>query len=124
MQPQGMLAVGVVVGESDEHARDLFHVLEIGFSDLVSGRPYQMPTVEEAKSIQPDSMELQRAQGFLGNWFVGTAEKVAEDVRSLADASNADEVMITTALPNQADRLRTARGFAEAWQAVLAATEG
>jgi alkanesulfonate monooxygenase SsuD/methylene tetrahydromethanopterin reductase-like flavin-dependent oxidoreductase (luciferase family) len=124
MQPQGMLAVGVVVGESDQHARELYHVLEIGFSDLVSGRPYQMPTVEEAKAIQPDSMELQRAQGFLGNWFVGTAEKVAEDVRSLADASNADEVMITTALPNQADRLRTARGFAEAWQAVLAATEG
>ena len=56
----------------------------------------------------------------MGNWFVGTAESVAEEVRALADASGADEVMITTALPNQADRLRATQGFAEAWRMVEA----
>jgi alkanesulfonate monooxygenase SsuD/methylene tetrahydromethanopterin reductase-like flavin-dependent oxidoreductase (luciferase family) len=80
-----------------------------------------MPTLEEALSTEIDPVNLARAQGFLGNWFVGTAESVAEEVRQLAEAAQADEVMITTALPNQADRLLTVRGFAEAWHRVGAA---
>ena len=116
--PAAMLAVGVVIGESQEHAEQLMKILQIGFSDLVAGRPYQMPTLEEAAVTEIEPFDLARAQGFLGNWFVGTAESVAEEVRQLADASGADEVMITTALPNQADRLLTVRGFAEAWRKV------
>jgi len=115
-RPQAMLAVGVVVGESQEHAEQLMRILQIGFSDLVAGRPYQMPTLEDALKQEPDPMELQRAQGFLGNWFVGTASSVTAEVAALARESQADEVMITTALPNQADRLRTIRGLAEAWR--------
>ncbi|HYH13333.1 MAG TPA: LLM class flavin-dependent oxidoreductase [Thermomicrobiales bacterium] len=121
-EPMAMLAVGVVVGETQEHAEALMKILQIGFSDLVAGRPYQMPTLEEAERIEVNPVDLQRAQGFLGNWFVGTAESVAEEVRALAEASEADEVMITTALPNQEDRLRTVRGFAEAWKPAPAAS--
>jgi luciferase family oxidoreductase group 1 len=120
-EPAAMLAVGVVIGESQEHAQELMKIVQIGFSDLVAGRPYQMPTLEEALATELDPADLQRAQGFLGNWFVGTAESVAAEVRALAEASAADEVMITTALPNQADRLRTLRGFAAAWPRVGAA---
>ncbi len=121
--PCAMLAVGVVIGETPEHAWDLFRIVEIGFSALVAGRPYRMPTLEEARETEINPFDLQRAQGFLGNWFVGTADTVAAGVRELADASQADEVMITTALPNGEDRLRTVRSFAEAWQRVPATTE-
>jgi luciferase family oxidoreductase group 1 len=114
--PAAMLAVGIVIGESQEHAEQLMKILQIGFSALVAGRPYMMPTLEEALETRIDPVELARAEGFLGNWFVGTAESVAAEVRELASASEADEVMITTALPNQADRLRAIRGFAEAWK--------
>lgn len=114
-EPRAMLAVGVVVGETQEHADQLMRILQIGFSDLVAGRPYQMPTLEGALRQQPDPVELQRAQGFLGNWFVGDAATVAEQVRALAEESGADEVMITTALPNQADRMRTIREIARRW---------
>jgi luciferase family oxidoreductase group 1 len=114
-EPRAMLAVGVVVGESQEHAEQLMRILQIGFSDLVAGRPYQMPTLEEALQKTPDPLELQRAQGFLGNWFVGAAETVAAEIRALAEESQADEVMITTALPNQEDRMRTVRGLAREW---------
>jgi luciferase family oxidoreductase group 1 len=113
--PQAMLAVGVVIGETQDHAEALMKILHIGFSDLVAGRPYQMPTLEEAAGIEVDPLDLARAQGFLGNWFAGTAASVATEVRALAEAAGADEVMITTALPNQADRMRAVRGFAEAW---------
>jgi luciferase family oxidoreductase group 1 len=114
--PAAMLAVGVVIGETQSHAEALMRILQIGFSDLVAGRPYMMPTLEEAERTELDPLALQRAQGFLGNWFVGTAESVAAEVRELAEAAQADEVMITTALPNQADRLRSVQGFAEAWR--------
>lgn len=117
-EPKAMLAVGVTIGESEEHARALMKILQIGFSYLVAGRPYQMPTLEEAERIEVNPVDLQRAQGFLGNWFIGTAESVAEEVHALAEAAGADEVMITTALPNQADRLRAVRGFASAWQRI------
>jgi luciferase family oxidoreductase group 1 len=119
--PAAMLAVGVVIGETPEHAEQLMKILQIGFSDLVAGRPYMMPTLEEALATKIDPVDLARAQGFLGNWFVGTAESVAREVAELAEQAEADEVMITTALPNQEDRLRTIRGFAEAWQQVGAA---
>ena len=121
-QPAAMLAVGVVVGETQEHAEGLMKILQIGFSDLVAGRPYQMPTLEEAREVEIDPVDLQRAQGFLGNWFVGTADTVAAEVRALAEASGADEVMITTALPDQEDRLRMVRGLAEAWGEVETGT--
>ncbi len=110
-----MLAVGVVVGETAEHATDLMKIAEIGFSHLVAGRPFQMPTLEQALQEEIDPTDRARAQGFLSNWFVGDAATVANEVQSLAEEAGADEVMITTPLPNQLDRLRTVEGLAHAW---------
>jgi luciferase family oxidoreductase group 1 len=121
--PHAILAVGVTIGETQEHAEALFRILEIGFTELVAGRPHQMPTLAEARQTRIDPFDLQRAQGFLGNWFVGTAESVAAEIRVLADAAEVDEVMITTALPSQEDRLLAVRGFAEAWANAPAAIE-
>lgn len=115
-EPHAMLAVGAVVGETREHAEQLMRILQVGFSDLVAGRPYQMPTLEEALRQAPDPEELQRAQGFLSNWFVGDAATVMGQIQCLAEESQADEVMITTALPNRADRLRTIGEFAGEWR--------
>lgn len=114
-EPRAMLAAGVVIGETAEHARQLMKITEVGFSHLVAGRPYQMPTLEEALRTEIDPVDAARAQGFLGNWFVGDAATVAAKVRTLAEEAGADEVMITTALPNAADRLRTVEGFAREW---------
>ena len=114
-EPLAMLAVGVVIGETAEHAAQLMKIAEVGFSHLVAGRPYQMPTLEEALRTEIDPVDRARAQGFLGNWFVGDAATVTGEVRALADEAGADEVMITTPLPNPIDRLRTVEGFASAW---------
>jgi luciferase family oxidoreductase group 1 len=114
-EPHAMLAVGGVVGETPEHARQLMKIAEVGFSHLVAGRPYQMPTLEEALRTEIDPTDRARAQGFLGNWFVGDTATVARDVRALAEEAGADEVMITTPLPNQRNRLRTVEGLAREW---------
>ncbi len=46
---------------------------------------------------------------------MGDAATVVNEVQSLAEEAGADEVMITTPLPNQVDRLRTVEGLASAW---------
>lgn len=114
-EPHAMLAVGVVIGETAEHASRLMKIAEVGFSHLVAGLPYQMPTLEEALRTEINPVDRARAQGFLGNWFVGDAATVTAEVRALGDEAGADEVMITTLLPNQIDRLRTVEGFAREW---------
>jgi len=113
--PHAILAVGVVVGETDEHARELLRIVEIGMAALAAGRPGKMPTLEEAQRIELSPLDLQRAQPLLQNVIVGDAATVAGRMRELAGESQADEIMVTTFLPNQADRLRTVEQLARVW---------
>ncbi len=47
------------------------------------------------------------------NFIAGTADQVYREVTDLANMSQADEVMITTTLPNVEDRRRTLLSMAE-----------
>ncbi|MDI3341137.1 MAG: hypothetical protein QJR03_11470 [Sphaerobacter sp.] len=82
---------------------------------LAAGRPDRLPTREQARQIALSPRDRQRAQPLLHNIIVGDAATVARRVRAVAAAAQADEVMLTTFLPNQADRLRTVEQLARAW---------
>lgn len=113
--PHAILAVGVVVGETNEHAAELMRIVEIGLAALAAGRPYRLPTLEEAQRTELAPVDRQRARAMLQNQVIGDANSVAERVRTMAREAQADEVMLTTMLPNQQDRLRTVEQFARAW---------
>jgi luciferase family oxidoreductase group 1 len=113
--PHAILAVGVVVGEDEEHARVLMKIVQIGMAALAAGRPYQMPTLEEARKVVLSPLDLDRAQSMLRNVIVGDAATVAVRVQEFAEQTQADEVMLTTFLPNQADRIRAVTSVATAW---------
>jgi luciferase family oxidoreductase group 1 len=121
-EPHSILAVGVVVGESDEHAQELLQIVRIGMASLAAGKPMRMPKLADAKTVQLSPLDLERAQSMLRNIIVGDAATVAERVREFAEQAQADEVMITTFLPNQADRVRSVTNLAGAWG--IARTEG
>jgi luciferase family oxidoreductase group 1 len=112
--PHAILAVSVVVGDTSEQAEELKHIVDIGYAALMSGRPYQMPTHEEARNIVLSPMDQERARSRRSSVIVGTAESVAQQIRERVEQTQADEVMITTSLPNQTDRLRAVRNIAEA----------
>jgi len=114
-QPHAILAVSVVVGEDAEHAEELRHIVEIGYASLLSGRPYQMPSHEQAKATTLSPEDRERVRARRQNMFVGDAASVVAGIRELADETQADEVMITTSLPNQVDRLRTVETIAGEW---------
>lgn len=113
--PHSILAVGVVVGETTEHADELLKIVRIGLAALAAGRPYQVPSLEQAREMELSDIDLQRAQPLLQNIIAGDAATVVERVRDLAEQCQADEVMLTTSLPNPRDRTRTLEQFAAEW---------
>jgi luciferase family oxidoreductase group 1 len=113
--PHAILAISVVVGETPEHAEELRHIVEIGYAALMSGRPYQMPTHEEARTIVLSPIDQERARSRRDSVIVGDAASVVQQIQERAEQSQADELMITTSLPNQADRMRAVRQIAKAW---------
>lgn len=113
--PHSILAVSVVVGDTPAEADDLHQIVKVGMARLVTGKPYQMPTLTEAQAYQFSDEEIQRLGSMMPSAFVGTADVVAEKVRLFARDCQADEVMITTMLPNQADRRRIIEQMASRW---------
>ena len=114
-EPHSILAVGIIVGETEEHAQELLKIVQIGMAALAAGRPYQMPTLEEAKKVELSPLDLERAQSMLRNIIIGDAASVAARVQEFAEQTRADEVMLTTFLPNQTDRIRAVTNMATAW---------
>ncbi|MCV0404546.1 MAG: LLM class flavin-dependent oxidoreductase [Chloroflexi bacterium] len=119
-KPASMLAVGVIVGETEDHARDLALIHRVGMYRLLKGAMGKSPTIEEAKEIvagiEPQfQMQLDSMQA---NQFVGTAADVAPKIKELADLSEADEVMITTMIGFPKDIEYTIRNLKAEWDKI------
>ena len=56
-------------------------------------------------------------QDRLDTQFVGSPERVAEQISILADATGADELLITTITHDQRDRIRSYELLANEWAA-------
>lgn len=115
-QPHAILAVGVVVGEDEQHARDLAKVVRIGLASLGSGKPERLPTIEEARARELTPLEIEQSRRMYEHLVIGDGATVAARLRELAAETQADEVMLTTFLPSQPDRLRMATAVAAAWR--------
>jgi alkanesulfonate monooxygenase SsuD/methylene tetrahydromethanopterin reductase-like flavin-dependent oxidoreductase (luciferase family) len=105
-EPWSILTVSVTVGETPEHARQLSVINDLLLLRLRSGQLGAYPTLEEAKSHQFTAAERQMIASMPMRSFVGDAAEVHRQVRDLADQSQADEVMVTTFLPEPDDRRR------------------
>jgi luciferase family oxidoreductase group 1 len=105
-EPWSILTVSVTVGETDEHARELSRINDLLLLRLRSGQLGKYPTLEEAKAYQFSAAERQMIESMPMRSFVGTAEDIHRQAADLADRGGADEVMITTFLPEAADRQR------------------
>ena len=114
-KPHSILAVSVVVGDTEEQAQELYQIVKVGMAQLITGKPYQMPTQEQANAYEFSPAEIQRLGTMMPNAFVGTADVVTEKIRLFAAECQADEVMITTMLPNEVDRRRTIEQMASQW---------
>jgi luciferase family oxidoreductase group 1 len=123
-QPWGILTVSVTVGETPEHARELSLINDLLLLRLRSGKLGTYPTLEEAKAYPFTAAERNMIASMPMRSIVGDADVVHTQIIDLVARSGADEVMVTTFLPEPADRRRMiaemARvfGLREGWSPV------
>lgn len=95
-EPYAMVAVRVLVAESDERARWLGRSSDLWFIRLLQGRPGPIPTPEEAAAHPWSAEELAAVDDRRAGEAVGGAETVRADLVDLLRATGADEIMATT----------------------------
>lgn len=105
-RPYAILTVSVTVGETPEHARELSLINQLLLLRLRTGQLGTYPTLEEAKRYRFSEAERQMIASMPMRSFVGDVEEVYRQVSDLAERTEADEVMVTTFLPEPADRWR------------------
>jgi luciferase family oxidoreductase group 1 len=115
-EPHAILAVSVVCGEDDEHARYLASSLDVSFVRLRTGNPQPVASPEEARAHQFTPAEQAILADAHRRVIVGGPETVRSGIERLAEATRADEVMVLTMVYGHEQRLasleRVARVFA------------
>jgi alkanesulfonate monooxygenase SsuD/methylene tetrahydromethanopterin reductase-like flavin-dependent oxidoreductase (luciferase family) len=100
-----MVAAAVICAETDERARFLAGSGALSFLRLRSGRPGPMPSPEEAAAYPYTELERAFVEDRQAAQIIGAPETVQRGLTELADATQADELMITTMVYDPADRL-------------------
>lgn len=95
-RPHAMIAVNVVLADTDAQARRLASSQDLSFVKLRQGRPGTLPSPEEAAEYPYTAADLAGIQSRRTSQLVGDPESVASRFAQLVDQTAADEVMVTT----------------------------
>jgi luciferase family oxidoreductase group 1 len=112
-RPSAILAVAVVCGETDEHARRLASSMELAWVRMRSGKPGPLPSPEEAMAYPYTPADRHLANAYRSMEVVGDPRTVRARLEELAERTAADEVMVTTNIYDHAERLRSYERLAE-----------
>ena len=115
-RPSAILAVAVVCGESDEHARMLASSMELAWVRMRSGNPGPLPSPEEAMAYPYTPAERRLADAYRSMQVVGDPRIVRARIDKLAERAAADEIMVTTNVYDHAERLRSYERLAEVYK--------
>jgi luciferase family oxidoreductase group 1 len=116
--PHSILAVSLVMGETDAEVEDWSKILQLQLYGLVTGNFGKSPTLEQARAAEIPPHGLIQIGNMLQNHFAGTPEKVVREVKAFADETQADEVMISTWIPQRENQEFTLREFRRLWNEI------
>ncbi|MBA4105132.1 MAG: LLM class flavin-dependent oxidoreductase [Pirellula sp.] len=106
-KPYVMAGVNVVAAESEAEARRHFTSIQQQFTNLVRGTPGQLPPpIDDVDDYWTPEEEL-RAAAMLSCSFVGTPDKVREQLERFAGQHAIDELIVASAIYDHAARLRS-----------------
>ena len=93
-EPRTFLTVNAVVAETGEEARRLALPFQHMMAAIHTGAPRRpLYTVEESL-VAPPALPPEPFANLTAPWFIGTADEVADRIRSIAAQFDVDEVMI------------------------------
>jgi luciferase family oxidoreductase group 1 len=104
--PHAMLAVTTVCGADAAEAARMAAPIRVAIVQTRTGRRAPIPSVDEALAVSFSAAEQAIADEFLRGAVIGGPEEVARGLRALAADTGADELMLSTLLPDLALRTR------------------
>ncbi len=110
-----MMAVSVVCAETDDRARELALPLRVAFARLATGSPGPFPSIEEAKEHVFTPPELAVVERFGNGAIIGSEKTVREGLERLVERTKPDELMVSTVIPIQEERVRSYERVAKLW---------
>ncbi|WP_132250049.1 LLM class flavin-dependent oxidoreductase [Methylobacterium segetis] len=114
-RPHAILAVAAVCAPTDAEAEQLARSAELATLRRERGEYLPLPSLEEAQAhpyTQAERIRLERGRARL---HVGSPETLRARLGALADATQADEIMVFSAIHDQTARRRSYTLLAEAF---------
>ena len=112
-KPHAMVGVNIIVADTDAEARRLFTSHQQSFVNLRRGRPgLQQPPIDDIETYWSPA-EKAMAQNALACSIVGSPETVREGLKRFVDVTQADELMVVSAVFDPAARQRSYQLLAE-----------
>jgi luciferase family oxidoreductase group 1 len=122
-EPYSILALSALAADTDDEAERLAATLDLAWLRIGQGRNGPSPTFAEALAYEYSPAEEAQRRANRTRHAIGSAERVATQLRLMADESAADEVMVLTMAHDLASRRRSYELLAEQLvQPVTAAT--
>jgi luciferase family oxidoreductase group 1 len=113
--PRVIMAVSVVCGENDAHAHDLAAPLRVAFARIAAGHPAPFVSIEEARAYVFSPSERAAVERFAQGAIVGGPDRVREGLETLVARTGADEIMVSTVVPVQTERVASYERVARLW---------
>ena len=115
-RPYVSVSADVVVAPDEATARELATGYGLWVRSIRSGEgAIPFPTPEQARAHTWTDEDRALAADRLETQFVGSPRQVADQLETLRDATEADELVITTITHDHADRVRSYQLLAEEW---------
>jgi len=115
-RPYVSVSADVVVAGTEAAARELAAGYGLWVRSIRTAEgAIPFPTPEQARRHQWTNADRDLVADRIDTQFVGTPGQVADKLEQLCDATEADELIITTITHDHADRVRSYRLLAEEW---------
>ncbi|GIJ58576.1 LLM class flavin-dependent oxidoreductase [Virgisporangium aurantiacum] len=115
-KPHVLVSADVVVAATDSTAAELAAPYGLWVRSIRTGHgAIPFPSAVEAAAHEWTDDDRQLVADRVDTQFVGTPDRVADQLRVLRDATDADELLVTTITHDHTDRVRSFDLLAEEW---------
>jgi len=116
-RPYVSVSADVVVAEAEATARELAAGYALWVRSIRSGEgAIEFPTPAQARAHHWTDADRALVADRVDTQFVGSPAQVADQLEQLRDATEADELLVTTITHDHADRVRSHQLLAQEWQ--------
>ncbi|MBV8849427.1 MAG: LLM class flavin-dependent oxidoreductase [Methylobacteriaceae bacterium] len=106
-RPLAILAIAAVCAETEAEAEHLASSMDLNWLRRSNGEYHPLPSPEEAAAFPYSEADRARMRKSRERLFVGTPKAIEARLKPLIDATQADEVMITSAVYDHVARKRS-----------------